>query len=361
MRTYRCRPPAVWALLWALTVLGAPPAHAAGDGPGTGPRSGEVPAVSLRVTQLYRDAAVATRQYETGRREAEKQRSGALRAERLLGRERRRISVLHADLGRLARAQYRSGGGLPLTARLLLATGADQLMRGQHAWSRTSLAVSNAVDSSRRAEARLAADEARARTAWRAVRRRTTELAGLRRDIERKLVTARGQLQGRADVSVAAGRCHAAARLDEPRTRVGEAWVAPVRTYQLSAGFGRGGERWAHRHTGQDFAVPIGTPVRAAGAGHVVEVSCGGAFGVQIVIRHSDGYCTQYAHLAAVAVGEGDRVDSGQWIGLSGTTGNSTGPHLHFEARVTAEAGSAVDPVPWLARRGVRLRGARPW
>ncbi|MFE9612802.1 M23 family metallopeptidase [Streptomyces sp. NPDC006012] len=367
MRSYRCRPPAVWALLWALVVLAVPPAHAAGDGPGSGPRLGDVPAVGLQVAHLYRDAAEATRQYETGRRETEKQHAGALRADRLLGRERRRISVLHANLGRLARAQYRSGGGLPLTAQILLATGPDQLMRGQHAWSRTSLAVSSAVDSSRRAEARLAAEEARARTAWRAVRRRTTELAGLRRDIERKLATARGQLQDRADASVAAGRCHAAARLEQPRTRVGEgtpvgeAWVAPVRTYQLSAGFGRGGERWAHRHTGQDFAVPIGTPVRAAGAGHVDQVSCGGAFGIQIVIRHPGGYCTQYAHLAAVAVGEGDRVSTGQWIGQSGTTGNSTGPHLHFEVRVTAEAGSAVDPVSWLARHGVRLRGARPW
>ncbi len=132
-----------------------------------------------------------------------------------------------------------------------------------------------------------------------------------------------------------------------------QAWVAPVETYELSAGFGSGGEHWAHRHTGQDFAVPIGTPVRAAGAGRVVKVSCGGAFGIEVVVEHPGGYYTQYAHLAAVAVDQGQRVATGEWIGQSGTSGNSTGPHLHFEVRVTPETGSAIDPVPWLAGRGV--------
>ncbi|MGW3955214.1 peptidoglycan DD-metalloendopeptidase family protein [Streptomyces sp. NPDC004752] len=359
MRSYRCRPLLVPALLCALTVLAAAPAAAAADGSDTGPRSAEVPGLSLRVAHLYRDAAEAARQYEAGRREAERQRAGAQRAGRLLGRERRQLSVLHADLGRIARAQYRTGGGLPFTAQIMLASRPEQLMRGQRVLSRTSLAVTGAIDRSRRAEARLAEDEARASSAWRTVRRRTSELAELRRDIERKLEEARGRLQGRADASTATGRCRPAVRPDRPRPRVAGAWVAPVRTYELSAGFGRGGERWAHRHTGQDFAVPIGTPVRAAGAGRVVEVSCGGPFGIQIVIRHLDGYCTQYAHLAAVAVEEGDRVGTGQGIGQSGTTGNSTGPHLHFEVRVTPEEGSAVDPVPWLAGHGVRLRGAR--
>ena len=55
------------------------------------------------------------------------------------------------------------------------------------------------------------------------------------------------------------------------------------------------------------------------------------------------------------AVDQGDRVTTGQWIGQSGTTGNSTGPHLHFEVRVTPDMGSAVDPLPWLAQRGVQI------
>jgi murein DD-endopeptidase MepM/ murein hydrolase activator NlpD len=99
----------------------------------------------------------------------------------------------------------------------------------------------------------------------------------------------------------------------------------------------------------------VGTPVRAVGAGRVVRVACKGPFGIQAVVQHPGGYYTQYAHLAAVAVDQGDRVAPGQWIGQSGSTGNSSGPHLHFEVRVTPAMGSAVDPVPWLARRGVTL------
>jgi murein DD-endopeptidase MepM/ murein hydrolase activator NlpD len=160
---------------------------------------------------------------------------------------------------------------------------------------------------------------------------------------------------GADDDAVAAGSCPGVERLDQPSTSFTQDWVAPVEIYQLSAGFGSAGTRWSHRHTGQDFAVPVGTPVRAVGAGRVVSVSCGGPFGIQIVLRHPDGYFTQYAHLASVAVGPGESVTTGQWIGRSGTTGNSTGPHLHFEVRVVPEYGSAVDPVPWLAERGVPL------
>jgi murein DD-endopeptidase MepM/ murein hydrolase activator NlpD len=340
------------ALLCALAVL--VPRPAAADG-AIGDDPGGDSSLSGRVARLYEDAAVATQQYEAGRREAEAQRARVVRAEALLERERQEIAVLHEDLGRIARAQYRSGGGLPLAAQIILADGPDELMRNQHVFSQADMAVSNAIGKSRRAEARLAADEAEAAAEWQALEERSTELAEMKKDIERKLEEARWQLQEQADASTAAGACSGAVQLDLLRTGSTNAWVAPVETYELSAGFGSGGERWANRHTGQDFSVPIGTPVRAVGAGRVVRVSCGGAFGIEIVIEHADGYYTQYAHLAAVTVYQGDRVTAGQPIGQSGTTGNSTGPHLHFEARVTAEMGSAVDPVPWLAARGVRL------
>ncbi|MEU2788557.1 M23 family metallopeptidase [Streptomyces sp. NPDC007100] len=125
--------------------------------------------------------------------------------------------------------------------------------------------------------------------------------------------------------------------------------------YKLSAGFGGSGRRWARGHTGQDFAVPVGTPVRSVGRGRVISLTCGDGFGISMVVQHGAGVFSQYAHLSAVAVGPGQRVRPGQQIALSGTTGNSTGPHLHFEVRRTPEMGSGVDPVPWLRKRGVRL------
>lgn len=72
-------------------------------------------------------------------------------------------------------------------------------------------------------------------------------------------------------------------------------------------------------------------------------------------MRHDGGYYSQYAHLSAPAVDQGDRIQAGDWIGQSGSTGNSTGPHLHFEIRLTPYYGSAVDPGPWFAERGVVL------
>jgi murein DD-endopeptidase MepM/ murein hydrolase activator NlpD len=347
MRSSRRHPLFVPALLCALAVLAARPAVAEDDGD-----SADLD-ISAQVARLYEDASVATRQYEAGRQDAEAQRGRAERAERLLVQERQEIAALHEDLGRIASAQYRQGGGLPYTAQILFAKDPDDLMRGQRAVRRADLAVVNAVAKSRRAEGRLAADEEKARSVWEALEKRNGELAGIKRTIEAKLDEARSALQSRADASVAAGSCRGAVRLDQPPTDFTRAWVAPVETYELSAGFGSGGEHWAHRHTGQDFAVPIGSPVRAVGAGRVVKVSCGGAFGIEVVVEHPDGYYTQYAHLASVAVDQGQRVSTGEWIGQSGTSGNSTGPHLHFEVRVTPDMGSAIDPVPWLAEHGV--------
>ncbi|MEV5317605.1 peptidoglycan DD-metalloendopeptidase family protein [Streptomyces sp. NPDC052687] len=339
------RHPRLFAVLvCALAVLAARPADVPG-GSGAG----------SEVARLYQDAALATERYEQGRSEAEAQRAEAQRLEGLLEQQRQEIAALHEDLGRIARAQYRDGGGLPLAAQMILADSPEELMRGQRAYSQADTAVNNAIAKSRRAEARLAADEAKARGAWQALEVRNAELAAMKRSIEQKLEEARQRLQGEANASAAAGSCRGAVRLDQPEMNFTNDWVAPVETYALSAAFGSGGARWANRHTGQDFAVPIGTPVRAVGAGTVVRTSCGGAFGMEIVLEHPGGYYTQYAHLASIAVEQGEQVRTGQWIGQSGTTGNSTGPHLHFEVRVTPQLGSGIDPVPWLAARGVSL------
>ncbi|QWA23148.1 M23 family metallopeptidase [Streptomyces osmaniensis] len=353
MRSYRCRLQVVPALLCALALLVAQPADAVADDSDTHGGSGL--GLSAQVVKLYEDVARATKRYEAGRQEAEGHRAQAQRIEGLLDRERREIGALREDLGRIARAQYRTSGGMPLTAQLILASSPEQLMRGQHVFSQTNMAVNNAIEKSRRAETQLAKDEAKAAKAWHGLEKRNAELAELKSGIEQKLEEARWELQGQADSFVAAGSCPGAVRLDQEETEFDGAWATPVETYELSASFGSGGSRWANRHTGQDFAVPIGTPVRAAGDGRVAKVSCGGAFGMQVVVQHTDGYYTQYAHLASVAVDQGDRVDTGQWIGQSGTSGNSTGPHLHFEVRITPEMGSAVDPAPWLADRGAPL------
>jgi murein DD-endopeptidase MepM/ murein hydrolase activator NlpD len=137
-------------------------------------------------------------------------------------------------------------------------------------------------------------------------------------------------------------------------------WVDPVKKYTLSAGFNQAGALWQAKHSGQDFAVPIGTDVGAAHGGTVVKAGGNGAgdgpaYGNAIVIKHANGQYSQYAHLSRIDVKVGQVVATGQHIARSGNTGNSTGPHLHFEIRKTPNYGSAVDPVAFLRAKGVTV------
>jgi len=137
-------------------------------------------------------------------------------------------------------------------------------------------------------------------------------------------------------------------------------WQKPVSHYELSAGFGIDGGRWAHKHSGQDFAVPVGTKVEAVNSGVVVKAGPNGggdgpAYGNAVVIKHSNGMYSQYAHLSQIDVRIGQAVKTGERIALSGNTGNSSGPHLHFEIRHTANYGSAVNPVSYLQKEGVTV------
>lgn len=127
----------------------------------------------------------------------------------------------------------------------------------------------------------------------------------------------------------------------------------------VSAGTGtpyRKAGSWASGyHTGVDFPVPTGTSVKAVAGGTVVSAGWEGSYGYQVVIRHSDGKYSQYAHLSALTVRDGQKVNAGQRIARSGSTGNSTGPHLHFEMRTGPGYGSDIDPVSYLRAGGVRI------
>jgi murein DD-endopeptidase MepM/ murein hydrolase activator NlpD len=137
-------------------------------------------------------------------------------------------------------------------------------------------------------------------------------------------------------------------------------WVSPVKGYKLSASFAQAGNMWNSTHSGQDFAVKSGTKVVAAHGGTVVKAGGNGAgdgpaYGNAVVIKHGNGTFSQYAHLSRVNVKVGQVVKTGQNIAYSGNTGNSSGPHLHFEIRKSANYGSAIDPVSFLRAKGIKL------
>ncbi|WP_328500279.1 transglycosylase family protein [Streptomyces sp. NBC_00457] len=131
--------------------------------------------------------------------------------------------------------------------------------------------------------------------------------------------------------------------------------VAPV-SAATGTPYHKAGSAWSMGyHTGVDFAVPTGTSVKAVADGRVVSAGWEGSFGYQVVIRHADGRYSQYAHLSAISVKSGQGVGAGQRIGRSGSTGNSTGPHLHFEVRTGPGFGTDIDPVAYLRAGGVRI------
>ena len=105
------------------------------------------------------------------------------------------------------------------------------------------------------------------------------------------------------------------------------------------------GMRWGRMHEGIDIAAALGTPIHAAASGTVIHAGWLGGYGNLVVVDHGDGLATAYAHASAILVAVGQQVSQGDTLSLVGSTGNSTGPHLHFEVRVN---GSAVDPLLYL-------------
>ncbi|MBB5103900.1 M23 family metallopeptidase [Streptomyces spectabilis] len=127
------------------------------------------------------------------------------------------------------------------------------------------------------------------------------------------------------------------------------------RRFRVSARYGIRGNWIAGHHTGIDLAVPRGTPVYAVGSGVVVLARWSGAYGKAVTVRMPDGHYALYAHLNRISVRQGARIRTGTRIGSSGSTGRATGPHLHLEIRSRRGYGSDINPVRYLARRGVRL------
>ncbi|GAA2433031.1 M23 family metallopeptidase [Streptomyces macrosporus] len=140
------------------------------------------------------------------------------------------------------------------------------------------------------------------------------------------------------------------------RSAVAGLWARPVAgDFRVTAAYGVPGNWQAGHHTGIDFAMPVGTPVYSIGSGSVVLADWSGAYGKAVTIRMDDGHYSLFAHLSEISVRSGERVKARTRVGASGATGRVTGPHLHFEVRTERTYGSDVDPVAYLARRGVEL------
>jgi murein DD-endopeptidase MepM/ murein hydrolase activator NlpD len=178
------------------------------------------------------------------------------------------------------------------------------------------------------------------------------QLSGVSRDAD-DFATRASRTQERLDLkdrqaAAAKVRAQAAARKEALRPK----FVLPVTQKGLSAYFGQAGEHWMRLHTGIDFPVQTGTPVMAATDG-TVRTQWNPSYGNMAIVTAPDGTETWYCHLSSTKIRSG-KVQAGTVIAYSGNTGNTTGPHLHFEVR--PNGGQPVDPLPWLLAHGLDPR-----
>jgi murein DD-endopeptidase MepM/ murein hydrolase activator NlpD len=125
----------------------------------------------------------------------------------------------------------------------------------------------------------------------------------------------------------------------------------PIKNGKITTPYKKEGKMWSKGyHTGVDFAVKTGTPILAVANGKIEPANWGKSYGIQAIQKVAGGWVI-YAHLSKLDVKVGDKVVKGQQIGLSGNTGNSSGPHLHFEMRdnIRWSAGKDLDPAVILA------------
>jgi murein DD-endopeptidase MepM/ murein hydrolase activator NlpD len=177
------------------------------------------------------------------------------------------------------------------------------------------------------------------------------------RDSERQALqqAAAAKLQAAAEQNAAERNAALKSLGKAAEARAGEIaknqWVLPTSGYHLTARFGMAGGLWSSNHTGLDFAAPSGTPIVAVANGVITETGSAGAYGNRTIETLADGTEIWYCHQTSIGVTTGQTVTSGQRIGTVGSTGNSTGSHLHLEVR--PGGGDPVDPEQALAFHGV--------
>ncbi|UNZ21891.1 M23 family metallopeptidase [Streptomyces sp. 891-h] len=202
---------------------------------------------------------------------------------------------------------------------------------------------------------RSAADEEAREEAARQAANAAAEEAAKRAAAEKQAEAERAREAAAEEKRKAAEKAAAQKRKAEAerRAQLAGKYLAPLASYQLTAGFGQAGGMWQNDHTGQDFAAPNGTPVKAVHTGTVKEAGWAGSYGYRIVLKLEDGTEIWFCHLSSMTKSAGDKVGTGDVIGRVGSTGNSSGPHLHVEVR--PDGGDPVDPLPWLRAKGVDI------
>jgi len=236
--------------------------------------------------------------------------------------------------------------------------GASQLSPEAAAMKNVSNSVAGlGLTADPEAVAAAAANRAGARSSRDMARDAKTLIVGATQTATQSAADAQAAAVKAAADRVAAQKAKAAAAAKAKQAAAARAlakahrWVSPVASYTLTSGFGF---RWGKMHPAQDLACPVGSPVHSLSSGTVIFAGWSTeGYGNFVKIRYWDGTVSWMAHNSRLLVAVGDTVTPGQLVAYSGSTGNSTGPHVHLE--IHPDDGAAVAPRTWLAKRGVYL------
>ncbi|MEV5932550.1 M23 family metallopeptidase [Streptomyces sp. NPDC052079] len=139
----------------------------------------------------------------------------------------------------------------------------------------------------------------------------------------------------------------------ERLAQLAKQYTLPTSSYTISSTFGQAGAYWSSgQHTGLDFAAPTGTLIKAVHTGTITSAGWDGSYGYKTVLTLDDGTEIWYAHQSSISVSVGQKVNTGDVIGRVGSTGNSTGAHLHLEVH-SGGSSSGIDPMAWLQSKGL--------
>ena len=340
---------------------------AVADAPGGS--AGDVASARAQAARLGAEvdalAARARRAVDLADRQEQRYVAATARAGEAQGRydEARRKADELAQIGNdRVRALYMSGGQLGAVNALLEARGVGDLSSRQ---INVSTLVDEDTTRTREAETAAAAaaaakatldavvaeQAAAATAASTAVGAAAVSLRDRRALLERADATVQALVATRAAVQAAAARSAqtlVTQTADLGTVPVTGPWTRPA-LGPISSGFGM---RWGRLHAGIDFAARPGSVIRAASSGTVTLARWYGGYGNAVDLDHGGGLMTRYGHASELLVVPGEYVTVGQPIALVGSTGDSTGPHLHFEVRVR---NTPVDPIPFLLARGIKV------
>lgn len=206
----------------------------------------------------------------------------------------------------------------------------------------------NAADDAEREAAAKAATEAAGQAA---AERKADEEAQRKAAAEAERKAAEEAKRKAAEAEAERQAAEAARKAEaERRAKLAASYALPLTSYTLTSTFGEAGDMWSANHTGQDFAAPTGTPVKAVHGGTITEAGWAGSYGYRIVLTLDDGTEVWYCHLSSMVRTSG-AVSTGETIGRVGATGNVTGPHLHLEVR--PGGGAPISPLAWLREHGL--------